>query len=651
DERLDQLARHQTELEERTQRLVERPLPIRTLAVLGATFGAGALLILAGLFSPTSMLGSLGWTLSVLSLAGAAASLGGHWMIGRANAQQLDGCHKQLGVLQMQVQQTKTDRDALDLQLPRGGGPMPVRLETAERELAALEELAPLETRRNAAQQELDAASRRADQAEDELKQARRRWREVLTGVGLPEDFGPKQVQRLVQRRDRIVDLQRRLTQRREELGRRQRELDALTARISQLATDAGVALHAVDPIDQINELCDAVARQQSDAVRRETLRREARRIRAARTKREEAVSRLNHLRRELFFESGVRDEQEFRQRALQCAQAEALQRDREAVAREIEAALGSQCSENDVRRQLESPQNVPLETRRDELRRRAEELRQQLRDSLEQRGRLSEQLSAMAADRRVAAKTLDLAMLEKRLETAIERWRVLAATCCILDVIRTTYEQQRQPETLQEASGYLDQLTQGRYHRVWTPLGRHVLMVDDAQGHALPVEVLSRGTREQLFLALRLALAASYARRGAPLPLVLDDVLVNFDADRAKAATVVLRDFAAAGHQLLVFTCHEHILKIFQALRTPVTRLPSNAEPGEVVITLERRAEEKPKRPREPKSPRKSAARQRVPQFDEPPETPEDESEEIEQDDSLWEDDADAAFDAENDG
>ena len=96
-----------------------------------------------------------------------------------------------------------------------------------------------------------------------------------------------------------------------------------------------------------------------TDAVRRETLRREARRIRIARTKREEAVSRLNHLRRELFFESGVRDEQEFRQRALQCAQAEALQRDREAVAREIEAALGSQCSENDVRRQLEPEEHA----------------------------------------------------------------------------------------------------------------------------------------------------------------------------------------------------------------------------------------------------------------------------------------------------
>ena len=177
---------------------------------------------------------------------------------------------------------------------------------------------------------------------------------------------------------------------------------------------------------------------------------------------------------------------------------------------------------------------------------------------------------------------------MEQRLEEAVQRWQTLAVTCKILQMIRTTYEQQRQPETLQEASKYLDRLTRGRYRRVWTPLGENVLRVDDAAGSSLSVEVLSRGTREQLFLALRLGLAACYARRGAPLPIVFDDVLVNFDADRAKAAVAVLRDFAEAGHQVLVFTCHEHILKLFKALKVPVVNLPDNAEVDRPPIVFE---------------------------------------------------------------
>jgi hypothetical protein len=187
--------------------------------------------------------------------------------------------------------------------------------------------------------------------------------------------------------------------------------------------------------------------------------------------------------------------------------------------------------------------------------------------------------------------------------------------------------------------------------------LGDRSLRVDDAEGHALAVESLSRGTREQLFLSLRLALASSYARRGSPLPLVLDDVLVNFDADRAKAAAAVLRDFAAEGHQLLVFTCHEHLHKLFKSLRVPVSRLPSNAEPGPAVITLQTHAEdeEKPKREKQPRPPRrKTAAKQQtvVPDdgFSEDGAEEEigdvEEDETAEDDDSLWEGEDDEGFD-----
>jgi hypothetical protein len=185
---------------------------------------------------------------------------------------------------------------------------------------------------------------------------------------------------------------------------------------------------------------------------------------------------------------------------------------------------------------------------------------------------------------------------------------------CKILDHIRSTYESQRQPETLQEASGYLQRLTQGRYQRVWTPLGENTLRVDDAEGRSLPVEILSRGTREQLFLSLRMALAAGYARRGAALPLVLDDVLVNFDADRASAAAAVLRDFAAAGHQLLVFTCHQHISNIFASLGVPVGRLPDASNAGRTPISFEivrengEKAETEVKRPRNRTSNRRKA-------------------------------------------
>jgi ferredoxin len=152
----------------------------------------------------------------------------------------------------------------------------------------------------------------------------------------------------------------------------------------------------------------------------------------------------------------------------------------------------------------------------------------------------------------------------------------VLAATWVVLDRICRLYEAERQPETLIEASHYLAKLTKGQYTRIWTPLGDKALRVDEKPGHSLRLEVLSTGTREAIFLSLRLALIAGYARRGAKLPIVLDDVLVNLDRKRMHAAAHVLQEFALSGHQLLLFTCHEHIMEAFQELQVEVRTLPS---------------------------------------------------------------------------
>jgi len=580
DGRIEEMTRYQRELEDQSRRLIGRQmLPVWVLAGMGAAFVLGVVLLMAGLFMPASITGSVGWAMTLLGLAGSVAAGLGKVMLERSNARRLETCQKQINRLQLQVQQARQERDELDRQLPPGGGPLGNRLPAAEKELAALEELVPLDGRRTAVVQEAHAAAGRVNLAESKLAAATGHWRKALFAVGLPDNLSPGQVRQLTQRCDHFGQLHRRLAHRREEIEQRRRELDSLLGRITQLAADTGVDLSGLDPAEQIRRLAAALGQQETRFQRREALRQEARQLQRKRAKHHKAARRIKQRRHELLYESGARNEREFRARALQVARAEVLQRERDSLAGEITAAIGGCCSEDAIGKHLEGNPDRQLEARRDELLDRLEMLEKELKERFEKRGRLAEQLKALADDRQMAVKQLELATIERRLEEAISRWRVLTVTSQTLENIRTVYEQQRQPETLQEASGYLDRLTCGRYRRVWTPLGEDVLRVDDAEGNSLAVEALSRGTREQLFLALRLALAGSYARRGAQLPLVLDDVLVNFDADRAKAAATVLRDFAAAGHQLLVFTCHEHILKLFKSLKVPVSRLPANTE------------------------------------------------------------------------
>jgi uncharacterized protein YhaN len=601
DEHLDKLARHQSELAEQGRLATERQLlPTWTLAAFGTVFVLGILLIGTGLVLMPFVSGSPNWIIAAVGVAAIVGTIFGKISLEKSNAGKLDASQKQLALVQGQIKQDKEERDLLDSRLPHGGGPLVARLETAEKDLEELESLVPLESQRKAATQKAEADEERSERAEAEHKSARRKWRDALAASGLPIELTPNQIRQLSSRWDGMAENRRRLDQCREELDRRRKEADQLETRLEQVAAEAGVELPEGDTLAQLNYLADALAEEQAVAARRDAARVQLKQLRSKRARHEEAIGRLNHRRRSLFFEAGAEDEESFRQRAVRSVHAEKLKEERDVLCHDIAAAIGKQCSEEAIREILDNTPPEEAEARLNLLHDRLAMLNGQIGERLEKRGGIAAQMQSMADDRQLPRLQLEVASVDRQIADAMKRWRVLAVLCRTLEDIRESYERERQPETLKEASSYLTRLTQGRYCRVWTPLGEKTLRVDDADGHSLPVESLSRGTREQLFLSLRLALAAGYARRGAALPMVLDDVLVNFDAHRAIAAAEVLRDFAAAGHQLLVCTCHEHIEKIFELLDAPLNRLPTSYQRSGVVLTFKRSAPvvvEEPKR------------------------------------------------------
>src|SRR5207248_6930109 len=120
-----------------------------------------------------------------------------------------------------------------------------------------------------------------------------------------------------------------------------------------------------------------------------------------------------------------------------------------------------------------------------------------------------------------------------------------------------------RQPAVLEEASSAFARVTAGAYQRILPSADRESLLVLDRHAQHKRPEELSRGTAEQLYLCLRLGLAAEFARRTVSLPLIMDDVLVNFDPERAQAVARELARFSGQ-HQILIFTCHPETARLF---------------------------------------------------------------------------------------
>lgn len=130
-------------------------------------------------------------------------------------------------------------------------------------------------------------------------------------------------------------------------------------------------------------------------------------------------------------------------------------------------------------------------------------------------------------------------------------------------------YRDKHQDPLLKRAGEYFSDLTCGSFSGLAIAYENNVRVlkcVRRSGGATLGVEDMSDGARDQLFLALRLAYIENHCATNAPCPVILDDVLMAFDDNRAGAALKVLRDLSRKT-QVLVFTHHAHHLQLAETV------------------------------------------------------------------------------------
>lgn len=205
------------------------------------------------------------------------------------------------------------------------------------------------------------------------------------------------------------------------------------------------------------------------------------------------------------------------------------------------------------------------------------EELESRLAEASETWEQTRQERLALETDRRPSELRYQREILRGKLRECLTQIAAVHLGAKAVGEIRREFEQTSQPRILEIASEYLAQLTCGKYFKIWTPLGERRLLLLDAEENNFSVEQLSTGTREQLFLALRLGLVSEFAQRGIELPMILDDVLVNFDQYRTEAAVQTLIEFAERGHQVLLFTSHLHVARMCESLGINPVWLPGH--------------------------------------------------------------------------
>jgi len=150
------------------------------------------------------------------------------------------------------------------------------------------------------------------------------------------------------------------------------------------------------------------------------------------------------------------------------------------------------------------------------------------------------------------------------RIRRLSEQYAKLRIASRILQREIERYREEHQDPVLKIASNYFNELTLGSFAGLRTDVddnGEPVLVGVRPDDLRLTVEKMSSGTRDQLYLALRLATLECRLETAEPMPFIVDDILINFDDDRSRATLSVLEALSLK-NQVILFTHHKRIVE-----------------------------------------------------------------------------------------
>lgn len=153
------------------------------------------------------------------------------------------------------------------------------------------------------------------------------------------------------------------------------------------------------------------------------------------------------------------------------------------------------------------------------------------------------------------AALQAQLTSLDDRLQRRREEHSAISLAMDVLKQANAALQSRMSPALNKRAGELFALLTGGKYDQVSLTREFDALAAQKDDVTPRNLLYLSKGTADQLYLAVRLAVCELVLSGDDPAPLILDDALVNFDDERLALALNLLRSLSAR-RQILLFTC-----------------------------------------------------------------------------------------------
>jgi uncharacterized protein YhaN len=413
---------------------------------------------------------------------------------------------------------------------------------------------------------DVDKGRHELEQAEHAVAIWQENWVDAIKMLGLRENATPSEANAVLTRLETLMGHAAEATSIERRLDGIERDTDKFRRDVTALVEQASPELMDTEPDRCMEQLYarlhaaeqDAVALRQLEERRKGALKR----IGDAEQTERRVTARLQVMCEEAMCEdeSGLSDAEERSNR----------KRSRQHSLEDTESQLLEQAGGgtlDDLHQEAEGIDPDTLSSQIAELTHETSTARERQGELREVIGREQRELEAMDGSSEAAAAAEDAAQLLARIGEGVERYVRLNVASMVLRREIDRYREENQAPILTSASTIFQRLTCGSFQSLTTDYSQGddpVLIGVRPTGQHVTVEGMSDGSRDQLYLALRLASLERYLDANESMPFIVDDILIKFDDERGRAALEALHDLSQRT-QVIFFTHHDHLTRIAQ--------------------------------------------------------------------------------------
>lgn len=405
-------------------------------------------------------------------------------------------------------------------------------------------------------------------QAEDELHRWEVTWAEAVDGLGLGTNPHPELALATMDKLKELFEELKEADIAHKRIYGMGKDEERFTAAVTQLAQRIALDMGEQTPVEVTQNLVRRLGKAQADAASLKKLRSQMSEMEGEVAEARQDIQIAEQSLAALRVEAGVATDEELGpvlERSQQKRQ----------VASRLQT-LQQQLHQSGEGHSIDEMEKEARELDADRVGDELSQLNTRLSDLASERDAMRDQRQALLVQTQAldgGSKAAEAAERAEQLLAGIipdaEQYLRCTIARLILEEQMERYRQDHQTPVLRRAGELFAKLTLGSFSGLRDEIddqGKPVLLGVRPDKTEVRVDGMSDGTRDQLFLALRLATIALQRDQQDPLPFVVDDILVGFDDARSKACLEVLAEFARKT-QVLVFTHHAMVAQAAKEL------------------------------------------------------------------------------------